>query len=136
MATKILVVDDDADLRKVLRGLLAPLGTVVEAGDGPAALRLLSSERPAVMLLDVAMPEMDGLTVLMDALSIAPNLAVVMLTGELDLHIAKRALDAGARAFVTKPFDPATLCADVRRLAGLPGDLADEPDGRPWRVRR
>ena len=136
MARKILIVDDDADLRKVLCGLLTPLGKILDASNGAKALTLIRDEKPFLMLLDVTMPEMDGLTVLTNALSIDPKLVVVMLTGELDLKVAKTALDAGARAYVTKPFDPASLCAEVRRLAGIGDDSEEEPSGRPWHVRR
>ncbi|MDE2140784.1 MAG: response regulator [Elusimicrobia bacterium] len=135
MGTKLLIVDDDADIRRVLRGILTPLGTVLEAAGGAEALILVRDEKPSLMLLDVSMPVMDGLTVLTDALSIDPKLIVLMLTGELDLNTARRALDAGARAYVTKPFDPSTLCGDIRRLAGLDA-VADDNPGRPWRVRR
>ncbi|MFI5345639.1 MAG: response regulator [Elusimicrobiota bacterium] len=138
MARKILVVDDDADLRRILRGLLAPFGTVLEAANGLDALGLLRAEAPALMLLDVSMPVMDGLAVLTDALAIDPKLPVVMLTGDMDMHIAKRALEAGARSYITKPFEPSSLCAEVRRLTGV-GDAVpdeDEASGRPWRVRR
>lgn len=131
----MLIVDDDADIRRVLRGLLSPMGTVIEASSGAEALALVRDEKPPLMLLDVSMPAMDGLTVLTDALSIDPKLIVVMLTGEMDLNTARRALEAGARAYVTKPFDPSTLCSDVRRLAGLDAAGDDSP-GRPWRVRR
>lgn len=133
MAITVLVVDDDADLRKVLRRLLEPLGRILEAADGADALRLVKAEKPALMLLDVAMPGMDGLTVLEDALSIDPKLIVVMLTGETDLHVARRALDCGAKEYVTKPFDPATFGAEIRRLLGRAEDTPSP--GRPWRLK-
>lgn len=133
---KILIVDDDDDLRTVLRGLLSPLGTILEASNGVAALRLLKAEKPGVALLDVSMPEMDGLAVLRGALEIDPKLVVVMLTGEMDLHVAKRALEAGARAYITKPFDPNTIYADIARHAGLDADAGGGSAGRPWRVKR
>lgn len=132
MATKILIVDDDADMRKMLRGVLEPLGTVVEAADAVAALRMLSAEKPSVMLLDVTMPGEGGLSVLLKARAAAPQTLVVMLTGETDLFVARTALEQGARAYITKPFDPEAIRAEIRRLTG--GD-ADAPSGDPpWRV--
>lgn len=130
--TKILVVDDDADMRKMLCGVLEPLGTVIAAADGAEALRALETEKPALMLLDVTMPGESGLSVLLKARAAAPHVVVVMLTGETDLFIARTALEQGARAYITKPFEPEAIRAEVRRLTG--GD-ADAPSGDPpWRV--
>jgi CheY-like chemotaxis protein len=133
MARTLLIVDDDADLRAVLRRLLEPLGRIVEAADGAEALLLVKAERPALMLLDVSMPGLDGLTVLEDALSINPKLLVVMLTGEMDLHVARRALTSGAREYVTKPFDPRALSGEIERLLRESEELRS-PD-RPWRLK-
>lgn len=132
----ILIVDDDDDMRFVLRGLLEPLGRILDASNGPDALKLVKAERPALMLLDVSLPGMDGLAVLAEALKLNPKLPTVMLTGDTDVHMAKRALDAGARAYITKPFEPATMCAEIKRLAGLDDEPERTNPGRPWRVRR
>jgi FixJ family two-component response regulator len=68
------------------------------------------------MLLDVSMPEMGGLAVLEAARALDPRLAVVMLTGESDLGVARKALDLGARSFITKPFDVEVVLDELRRL--------------------
>ena len=136
MPEKILLVDDDPDIRLVLRGALVASGALLEASNGRDALRLIRTEKPRLVLLDVTMPEMDGIETLRAARGIDPDLVVVMLTGECDVSIAKRALDAGARAYVTKPFDETYLRAEVRRL--LEGDETrnrEDASGRPWRVR-
>jgi DNA-binding NtrC family response regulator len=135
MARRILIVDDDAELRGLLRGLLAPLGEIFEAGDGPDALRAVRAEKPQLMLLDVALPGMDGLAVLEDALSIDPKLTVVMLTGDADLHVARRALEGGAREYITKPFDPKTLIGEVSRLLAAAERDEQSRGDRPWRTR-
>lgn len=127
---KVLVVDDDADVRLVLAGILRPVAEVVEAKDGEEALSLLAREKPGLMLLDLTMPGVGGLEVLERARSVAPGLLVVMLTGERDLATARAALDAGARAFITKPFDPEIVLAEVRRLI----EDRPSPGGAPWRV--
>jgi DNA-binding response OmpR family regulator len=129
---KILVVDDDSDLRSVIRGVLEPVGTVIEAADGDSALRALASEKPAVMLLDVTMPGESGLSVLSKARASAPNLIVVMLTGEMDLRVARTALEQGARSYITKPFDPEALREEIRRLTRV--DEVAGPGDPPWRV--
>lgn len=130
MEHKILVVDDDDDIRFVLVSVLAPLGEVLEASGGEAALRLLKDEKPAIMLLDVSMPQMSGLAVLKAARMRAPSLIVMMLTAESSLSIAKIALERGARSYVTKPFDPEALREEVGRHLGL----AVPPPYRPWRM--
>ena len=130
----MLIVDDDADVRRVVLGILRPLCEILEASNGKDALRLLSAEKPSLMLLDMTMPEMSGLDVWKEARAFDPALPIVMLTGDSDLGSAKCALDDGARAYITKPFAPETLYEDVRRiLAGSEG--AEESSGRPWRVR-
>lgn len=132
---RFLVVDDEADMRLILRGILEPFGEVLEAEDGPAALRLIRAERLSGVLLDVTMPGMDGLAVLSAALEAVPGLPVMMLTGETDLAVARRALDAGARSYATKPFDSAALGAEIARLTEPCDPRAADPSGRPWRVR-
>ena len=131
MDRKLLVVDDDAEIRGLLRVILSPLGTVLEAANGPDALRLIREEVPGLMLLDFAMPTMDGLAVLMAARKVAPDMPVLMLTGNSDLSIIKLALDGGARAYITKPFSSESVLSEVLRL--LAG--AEASSGRPWNVR-
>jgi DNA-binding NtrC family response regulator len=117
MPPKILVVDDDPDLRHSIRCALEAVCEVLEASNGPDAL---------------AMPEMGGLAVLRAAREISPALAVIMLTGEMDLEIAREALENGARSYVTKPFDVDTLRAEVKRL--IEPSKKEEGEDRPWRI--
>lgn len=133
MARKLLIVDDDPDMRETIRFLVEDLCPVVEAGNGPEALRMIKRERPALMLLDVSLPDMDGLCVLQALRDAHAAITVVMLTGETDIDKARRALENGASAYVTKPFDPGFLKDEIRRL------LADSPpedslSGKPWKV--
>ena len=134
MPPKILVVDDDADMRQMLLCALDPLGEISAAANGVDAVRLIKSRKPNLMLLDVAMPEMNGLEVLHAARELQPNIVVVMLTGESDLAIAKKALELGARTYITKPFDMDVVSGEVvRLLEGMSGRGGPEPY-RPWRV--
>lgn len=133
MVPLILIADDDPDIRRVLRGLLEPLAEVAEAADGAQALERLRAVKPRLLLLDVVMPELSGIAVLQAARELAPDLPVLMLTGESDLAMAQLALESGARAYITKPFEPERLLDEVRRLLD-PSDTA--PSSRPWRVRR
>jgi putative two-component system response regulator len=132
MPEKILVVDDDPDMLRVLRWVLSPLGGFLEASCGRTALRLIKAEKPRLILLDVMMPEMSGLEVLRAARAINRSAIIVMITGLCDIEVAKEALDNGARAYITKPFDERYLRAEVERLLE-PGDKK-AASGRPWRV--
>ena len=140
MADKILIVDDDPDMLTVLRWALSPVGDVLEACEGRAALRLVGEEQPRLILLDVAMPGMSGIEVLREIRRLDPTAIIVMLTGLCDISVAKEALDCGARAYVTKPFDDSYLRGEVRRLLEItrkkpPSGDSDADSGRPWRVR-
>lgn len=140
MADKILIVDDDPDMLTVLRWALAPVGEVLEACEGLGALRLVEDERPRLILLDVAMPGMSGIEVLRQVRRLDPTAVIVMLTGLCDISVAKEALDCGARAYVTKPFDDSYLRGEVQRLLEItrkksPAADAEADSGRPWRVR-
>lgn len=132
MPQKLLIVDDDPDMRQSLRCALEALCDVVEAASGPEALRMIRDERPRALLLDIAMPDMDGLEVLKAARELCPALAIVMLTGEMSLEVARQALECGARSYVTKPFDTETLRAEIRRLLETPKEEGEIE--RPWRV--
>jgi DNA-binding NtrC family response regulator len=128
---KILVVDDDEVMRRLLRGLLSPVCEVLDASDGLDGLCLLQRANPRLVLLDLALPEMGGLEVLAAALRVAPNVPVVMLTADADVDSAVTALNKGACAYVTKPFDPGYLREEVARLLVPPMKYGEAP----WQVR-
>lgn len=126
----ILVIDDNADLRRTLILLLGKTYRVAEAADGKEALVLLKTSRPRLILLDVTMPEMSGIEVLRAVKALDENLRVVMVTSRTEIEIAKSALDLGAVAFITKPFEAEGIRAEVARI--LSPEQKDS--GRPWRV--
>jgi DNA-binding NtrC family response regulator len=129
---KVLVVDDEAEVRQVLSLVLDPVCEVLTASNGMDALRLIRKEKPRLVLLDVSMTEMGGLGLLKAVRACDPALAVVMLSGRRDLRVVKRALDGGARAYITKPFEAAALREEIRRLLADLG--ASKAPDRPWRV--
>lgn len=135
MRNKLLVVDDDPDIRKTLVLLLRMSGEVFEASTGEEALRIIEAERPRLMLLDVAMPGMCGLEVLR-ALQGAPAMTIIMLTSNNDVELAKRALDLGAAEYITKPFDWSHLKDKVERSMEVASGSGSEKEGRwlPWRT--
>ncbi len=113
----ILIVDDEDELRTLVRYELEQRGyQVSEAESGEAALELLKTIRPSIVVLDIRMPGMNGLEVLETIRK--ENLAdkVIMLTGVDELKIARDSLDLGANDFLTKPYDIRTLLACIDRV--------------------
>lgn len=114
MSAKILVVDDDPAIRRLLARTLDRAGyTVVEAGDGRAALASLGIDKPDLVLLDLGLPDRDGLE-LLPLLVRTPGPAVIVLTAREATDEKVTALDLGADDYITKPFDTEELLARVR----------------------
>jgi len=114
MPAKILVVDDDAAIRRLLRNTLVRADyTVVEAVDAKSALRQAAVEHPSAILLDLGLPDKDGLSII--PLLRADSDAVILVVSARDAVDEKvAALDLGADDFVTKPFDTDELLARLR----------------------
>ncbi len=102
----ILVVDDEKEVVDMLQEFLLAKGyTVHTARNGREALDLVKKVRPHIVLLDIIMPEMDGITVLKEIKKIDPAIGVVMATAVKDEALGKGAMDMGAYDYVVKPFD-------------------------------
>jgi DNA-binding response OmpR family regulator len=115
-ATRILVVDDDDDIRGLLRTLLERIGAEVhDAADGRAGLREFHAWRPNLVVLDVSMPELDGWAVL-ERIRDMSEVPVLMLTARGDELERVRGLHAGADDYVVKPFGKQELVARVQAL--------------------
>ncbi len=117
---KVLLIDDDADIRLIARLSLSRVGgmEVVEAASGDEGVRKAQDEKPDVILLDVMMPAMDGSATLA-ALRSQPATAttpVIFLTAKALRAEIDRLRALGAAGVLIKPFDPRTLAADVRAL--------------------
>jgi len=106
MMKKILIAEDDREMRELLASLLSEAGWEVEAvADGVAAIRAIEERPPRVALLDFTMPEKSGQEVLEEARFLEPDLPVVILTGTAEIEDAVRAMKSGASDFLTKPPD-------------------------------
>ena len=124
---KILVVDDDFELRSLVGFALRQAGfLVVEAGDTGEALAAVAAEQPALVVLDLNLPGGDGLTLLpgLRQLTASPVLVLSVRSAEEDVV---RALDLGADDYLTKPFSPRTLLARIRALLRRAGVERPEP---------
>ena len=114
MAEKILVVDDDPALSELVAYNLRGDGyEIVMAGDGQEGLRLFYAERPDLVILDVAMPRMDGYQVCQRIREMTDT-PIIMLTARGQEEDIIRGLDLGADDYVTKPFQVSVLSARVR----------------------
>ena len=114
MPAKILVVDDEAAIRRLLRNTLTRAGyAVVEAEDGRQALQQAAVEHPSAVLLDLGLPDRDGLSLI--PLLRTHGDAVILVVSARDAVDEKvTALDLGADDFITKPFDSEELLARLR----------------------
>lgn len=116
---RILVVDDDQDTRLVLRDWLNWLGhDVVVAASGPEALQQLSESQFDGVLLDLIMPEMNGLEVLRHMRARGLTTPVIIVSGYE--NFGANILEEGAQAFLVKPIDRGSLEASLSRHFGLP----------------
>lgn len=115
---KILLVDDHPDIVRLLQMSLRAEGyTILTASDGVQALSQVATERPDLVILDVVMPELDGIRVL-NRIKTDPELAstiVVLLTVRDQPEEVSFGLDVGADYYLTKPFRPDDVAALVRR---------------------
>jgi len=124
---RILVVDDDAGVRQAVGRALAFEGyDVTQAGDGSEALRLVSSERPDAIILDVVMPEIGGLDVCRELRATGDDLPILVLTARHSVADRVAGLDAGADDYLVKPFDLDELLARLRALLRRSDATADE----------
>lgn len=111
----MLVIEDDASLGAGLVGVLAAEGHEVRwAQNAAAAHRLLADATPDLVLLDLGLPDADGLDVCLDIRERYSKVVIVVLTARTDEADAVRALDGGADDFVLKPFRPVELLARLR----------------------
>ncbi len=112
LMTTVLVVDDELSIRRMLGYMLGKTDyTVLMASDGEEALEKLANNPVNVLLLDVAMPNMDGLTLLrhVRAMPNYQSLPIIMLTASTDELKRAKALDAGANMFLNKFIKPSEL---------------------------
>ena len=130
MNSKILVADDDRAIRDSLSRALGLQGyDVIAAPDGAVALAQVEEQQPDAAILDVMMPNVDGLTVCRVLRAERNRLPVLMLTARTETQDRVAGLDAGADDYLPKPFDLDELLARVRAL--LRRSRPDDADGAP-----
>lgn len=119
-ARRILVADDDPDMRQLLRDRLESQGfTVQTAKDGPEAMEVAGKEGIDGIILDIGMPGIDGIAVLRHIRATQPTVPIIMITAVSAEQHALSAMEAGAQAYLLKPFDTAQFHAVVERYFNL-----------------
>src|SRR5881396_3910726 len=123
MSETILVVDDEENIRHTLRGVLADEGfEVLEAPDGRRALELLKHVAPRLAIVDVWMPEMDGIELVERMRNQAPGVPIIVISGHGTIETAVRVIRLGAFDFLEKPFPLDALLNVVGRALGTNAD--------------
>lgn len=116
---KILIADDAAFMRMKSASLIKELGhEVVGAEDGVEAVKVYQSESPDAVLMDITMPNMDGMEALAEILKIDPDAKIAMVTAMGQQAVIMEAIKAGAKDFVVKPFDSDRIQSALWKLVG------------------
>lgn len=125
---KILLADDEAHIRKFMGLVLRQLGspTIIEAVNGAQAVELYQSERPDLVLLDVNMPEVDGLQALEQIHALDPDCAVIMLTSLTTRNIIERAAELGAVNYIRKDTPKEEILNTLRQILDTMFEPEDE----------
>jgi two-component system, chemotaxis family, chemotaxis protein CheY len=121
MAKTIMIVDDSASVRQVVGIALKRAGyDVIEAGDGVQALARLTGQKISLIISDVNMPNMDGISFVRAAKQLPAYrfTPIVMLTTEVNESKKQAGREAGAKAWMVKPFQPEQMLAAVNKLVG------------------
>jgi two-component system chemotaxis response regulator CheY len=122
--TKIraLIADDEAFIRQVLEKMLVRLGVdvVASAENGRQAIALYAEHRPDIVILDIAMPEMDGLETLKEILATDPSARVLMCTSFSSKQYVVEAVKIGAKGYLNKPFDLEKIREKISKITSVP----------------
>lgn len=120
MATRVLIVDDAAFMRMMVKDILSKNGyeIVGEAENGLKALEKWQELKPDLTTMDITMPEMDGITAVKEIKKLDPSAKVIMCSAMGQQAMVVEAIQAGARDFIVKPFQPDRVLEAVRKAVG------------------
>ncbi len=120
MEKTILIADDAAFMRMMLKDVIQKAGYEVigEAGNGAEAVRLYRELKPAMVLMDITMPEMDGIEALKEIRAEDPSARVVMCSAMGQQAMVIESIQAGAKDFIVKPFQTERVVEAVKKVIG------------------
>ncbi|MED3660408.1 response regulator [Ureibacillus sp. FSL K6-8385] len=120
MSKRILVVDDAAFMRMMIKDILTKNGyeVVGEAADGMQAVEKYNELRPDLVTMDITMPEMDGITALKKIKELDPNAVVIMCSAMGQQAMVIDAIQAGAKDFIVKPFQADRVIEAIQKAIG------------------
>ncbi len=129
MPNSVLIVDDEPHVRVYLKNLLQRGGfpPPMQATDGEEAVSMATEHRPRLILLDINMPRMDGLTALRHLRAQVPESSVIMLTAQATESTVRECLQAGAAGFIRKDTPAGEIAASIKELAGNLTDGEEMP---------
>jgi two-component system, chemotaxis family, chemotaxis protein CheY len=121
MAVNILIVDDLAFIKIVLRDIIEKAGfrVVGEASNGEEAISLYQDTRPDVVLMDITMPGMDGLTAMRKILELDAAARVIICSSVGQQQLMVQAIQLGARDFIVKPFQPQRVVSALKKTLDI-----------------
>ena len=120
MAIRVLVVDDAAFMRMMVKDILSKNGydVVGEAENGLKAVEKYQELKPVLTTLDITIPDMDGITAVKEIKKVDPNAKIIMCSAMGQQAMVIEAIQAGARDFIVKPFQPDRVLEAVRKAVG------------------
>jgi two-component system chemotaxis response regulator CheY len=122
---RILIVDDESTIRKLVRNVLTSLGfsNVTEANSGRRAIEILASDTFDFIITDWRMDDMDGIEIVRHARALPSNTPIIMLTGNTEAYYVKTAINAGINGYLIKPFSAEQLVKRIRSAIDAPRDF-------------
>jgi two-component system, chemotaxis family, chemotaxis protein CheY len=117
---RILVVDDAAFMRMMLKNIILELGheVVGEAGNGQQALAMFQELQPDLVTMDITMPDMDGIAAVKEIRAVDPNAKIIMVSAMGQQALVLEAIQSGAKDFIVKPFEKERIRDAIQRVLG------------------
>lgn len=120
MGNRVLIVDDAAFMRMMIKDILRKGGyqVVGEAEDGVRAIEKYRELKPDLVTMDITMPDMDGITAVKEIRGTDPNAVIIMCSAMGQQAMVIDAIQAGAKDFIVKPFQPDRVLEAIRKVLG------------------